>query len=157
MNQNGQISLEFMLLLVFILVYITSSVVPSVELAAISTQEIQGLGQARISAEKIANAVNRLQAQSSGAKQSIIVLVPKDANILCETSPDNTIGFSFGLQGLAATACENDDDTDPIVCTKKFVVNAPAFSCASNFPLQGPQSATIVITKNSSGTTVNVQ
>ncbi len=158
MNEtNGQIALEFMLLLVFILVFISAIVLPNAEFAGATTQEIERLGQARIAAEKIANTANRLQHQSSDAKQTIIVFVPKDSNLLCEPGADGNIGFEVELQSAPATACESDFDRvapgSAFICTKRFPI--PDLNCcaagicdpqASPF-VEGKQSITLVVEK----------
>ncbi|MBU0636561.1 hypothetical protein KKE06_06050 [Candidatus Micrarchaeota archaeon] len=160
-NQKGQISIEFMLLLVFLLLYLSSSILPSVYLAAASTQEVESIGQARIAAQKIVSTVNRLQDQTSGAKQTITIFVPKDANILCNSAPDNEIGFSYQLQGTThtpATACENDDDNpaDSSKCTKIITVNTTTLGCEKD-PIDplvlGGQSVDIAITKSTGQST----
>jgi len=163
-NKKGQIALEFMLLLVFILVFISAVVFPNVDFAGATTQEIERLGQARIAAEKIANTANRLQHQSSDAKQTIIVFVPRDSNLLCEPGADGNIGFEVGLQSAPATACESDLDRiapghepSSFICTKRFSV--PDLNCE---PLQSPfvegkQSITVVVEKKPGRTVVSSQ
>ncbi len=168
MNEtNGQIALEFMLLLVFILVFISAVVLPNAEFAGATTQEIERLGQARIATEKIANTANRLQHQSSDAKQTIIVFVPKDSNLLCESGPDGNIGFEVELQSAPATACESDFDRvapgSTFICTKRFSI--PDLNCcaagicdppASPF-VEGKQSITMVVEKKPGRTVVSSQ
>lgn len=156
-KMRGQIALEFMLLLVFIMVFISAVVLPNVEFAGATTQEIERLGQARIAAEKIANTANRLQHQASDAKQTILVFVPKDTNLLCEPGPDGNIGFELELQSAPATACESDFDRvspgSPFICTKRFSI--PDLNCCAGGmcdppPLpfeEGKQSITIVAEK----------
>ena len=154
MNPRGQIALEFMLLMVFVLVFISSTVLPSIELAGKTAQEIEQLAQARIATEKIAFTVNQLQTQSTGAKQTLLVFVPQDTNIFCNLG---NIGFAFPLKGPPATACNADNDNDDSVCTKRFAIQAN-FSCIPGPVLAaGKQTATIVVERTGVQTTVKAQ
>jgi hypothetical protein len=160
-NQKGQIALEFMLLLVFILMFISAIVLPNIEFAGAATQEIERMGQARIAAEKIASVVERLEHQSTEAKQTTIVFVPKDTNLLCEPGANGRIGFELELRSSPATACENDSDGSAFVCTKWFETHAD-LTCSPSVPsdslwIEGKQSVTIAITKAPSGTMVSAQ
>lgn len=161
LGNTGQIALEFVLLLVFILVFISAIVLPNANSAGGIAQELERTGQARMAAEKTANTANRLQDQSVQAKQSIVVFVPKDANMLCESGVDGKIGFEVSLQAGPATACEADNDRPPasdMRCTKKFSIRANQLECIPNGVLvQGKQSATIVIEKKNGKTTVSAQ
>jgi uncharacterized protein (UPF0333 family) len=160
-KSRGQIALEFMLLLVFILVFISAVVLPNVDFAGATTQEIERLGQARIAAEKIANTANRLQHQASDAKQTILVFVPKDSNLLCEPGVDGNIGFEVQLQSAPASACETDLDRiqpgSSFVCTKRFLI--PNLDCdPPQIPfVEGKQSVTMVIEKNAGQIVVSSQ
>jgi hypothetical protein len=163
-NQSGQIALEFMLLLVFILMFVSAVVLPNVEFAGNATQEIERMGQARIAAEKIASVVERLEHQSVEAKQTVIVFVPKDTNLLCDQE-NRKIGFEAGLQSGPASSCENDSDRvqpgSNFICTKWFETHAD-LTCTPSVPsdslwIEGKQSVIIAITKAPSGTMVNAQ
>lgn len=151
-----------MLLLVFVLVFISAVILPNVEFAGNTVQEIERMGQARIAAEKVANLANRLQDQSIGAKQTVTVFVPKDSNILCFEGVDGNIGFSVVLQGGPATACELDGDGSSQICTKLFAIRSKNLVCdpspdSFHSFVQGKQSTVISIEKTFSGTTVKVQ
>lgn len=166
-NARGQISIEFMLLLVFMLVYLTASILPSIELGGQSAQEVESLGQARIAAEKIAGTLNRLQDQTTGARETITLFIPLDANILCNTA-QKKVGFAYELQGSNVTACENDDDNppNPRTCTKWFEIRMPSthtLTCHNNTALADPlvfslggQSIDAVITRNETNTILDV-
>lgn len=159
-NQKGQISLEFMLLLVFLLLYLSTSLLPGIELAARSTQEVESIGQARIAAQKIVSTIDRLQSQTSGARQTITIFIPKDVNIFCSDGTPDIIGFSFELKGPPVIACENDDDNpqDPIKCTRKYPTTAGnTVSCSSGTDnILGGQTVNIVVSKGQSTTTVGL-
>lgn len=166
--KRGQISIEFMLLIVFILVFLGATVLPSLELSVATVRDVRGIAETRVAAEKIANTVESLKGQSTAAQETLRVIVPKNATISCCDSQAPTpnctnptlptgIQFSYLLEGPETTVCNFDDDNPASsqTCTKKISVTTP-MTCgtATGFPIQGPQTATVVITKNLSTTTV---
>lgn len=144
-----------MLLLIFVLVFVSSVVLPGVDFAGQAVQEVERIGQARLAAEKMADTANRLQNLSSGAQQTIAVFIPTDVNLLCD-SIAKKIGFAAALHTGSATACQNDNDNDDFTCTKFFDVYTTALSCNPNTTpfVQGKQSARIAISKSGSGIAV---
>ena len=154
-GKKGQISLEFMLLIVFLLVYLSGTMLPAVDLAATTAQEVEGIGQARIATQKIVSTINRLQNQASGARETVTIFVPADANITCDTS--NKIGFEFQLKGNPVSSCASNGK-----CTAVFPTQAASLSCGTGFTLRsgslyyilGGQTVPIKIIKTSTETTV---
>ena len=151
--KRGQVSIEFMLLVVFILVFLSSTVFPSIDLSVSTVRDVRAVAESRVAAEKIANTVESLKGQSIAARETLAIIIPKNAVINCDlaTTPFGIL-FSYTLEGPGVTACQNDDDTIDSVCTKKFPVSTD-FSCV-NFPVQGPQTASVVIQKSVLSTTV---
>ena len=150
--KQGQVSIEFMLLVVFVLVFLGTAVFPSLDLGVATVRDVRGIAESRVAAEKIANSLESLKGQGVAARETMTILVPQNGLISCDATPPNGIVFSFALNGPSVTACQNDDDANDSLCTKKFKVGF-AFSCA-NFPIQGPQAASVVIQKSPANATV---
>lgn len=166
--KRGQMSVEFMLLIAIMLLYISTLVLPNVELASDSTKEIAGVGQSRIAAEKIVQTANQISLAGTASKETIKIYVPENSTIDCTEggSPvgeDANISFSYILRNTSVpiTSCQSlfDGDSDSI-CTKKFsIMQGPIYEC-HNFPVTGPKTPQIVLEKlvdTSAGNTVKVR
>ncbi len=82
-NRKGQASIEFMLLLIVMLLYIQLIIMPSIDISSKSANDIMRLGEARFAAEKLANTIDYVASSSGESKQTIKLFVPEDATIIC--------------------------------------------------------------------------
>ena len=145
-NRKGQASIEFMLLLIIMLMYVQLIIVPSIDVAAASSEDVVRLGEARFAAEKLANTVNYVSASTGESKQTIKLFVPRETTIECNDT-DNTIDFSVnmsmetgGIIGCSGTLCEK---SIPVMTATDLV-------CVMSQVL-GPNLATVVVNKEASG------
>ncbi len=95
MKSRGQASIEFILLIVVILLYLQTVVQPTVSVANISAQEVNRVGKARSAAESLANTIKSVSLQSSQSKQTIQIFVPAKAELHCKC-PTCAIPSNFG-------------------------------------------------------------
>lgn len=110
MNRRGQTSIEFILLLVIMMLYIQTVVLPLVENSTRSAEDTTRLAQAELAAQSLANAINYVgSAETSAntyAKQTLHLFVPKDTVVVCNGT-DKTIEFVAQFkQGIPTTANE---------------------------------------------------
>lgn len=151
---RGQVSIEFILILLLMLLYISTLILPNIELAQSASEEIIGLSQTRVATEKITDTANQVALSSTYAKQTIKAFVPKNAVINCQEKTDNDgatyaeITFEYQLQDQSNTiiaSCQQDN-----LCIKSFdTIHGPVFECeeANNFPILGDGIKTIEIKK----------
>ncbi|MDP2974139.1 MAG: hypothetical protein Q8N60_03750 [Candidatus Diapherotrites archaeon] len=99
MNKRGQVSIEFILLIVITLVYIYGTVWPLINDAIVAAEDVQRVSDTKISAQKLANAINEAAAGSGESKRTIHLLIPNDASIECN-SADNKIEYSVEVDNL---------------------------------------------------------
>lgn len=148
----GQLSIEFMLIVVVSLVYLNSVIFPQVDFGATMLNEIDGLSQSRTAANQVVNTINALSMQAPDAQQTLRVVIPRDANINCLGPPDNRIEFTYSLRGEPSEQCQLDTPSPPGTgkktrCARSFtpsLAGSQSLSC-NGFPLLGPQVATVVV------------
>lgn len=131
--QRGQATVEFVLVLLIAVAYVGAIIQPNADYASNSMQDVANLGKLSVSAQKISNAVQYVSVSGGGTKQTIEVVVPQGANILCDTDglEDDSLVFSYTLKsGKGIAACEGDIDDPQIseICTRRITVG-PNFSC----------------------------
>jgi len=97
-NRKGQVSIEFLLLLIIMLLYIQLIIMPTIDFSANYAEDAIRLGEARFSAEKLANTIDYIALSSGESKQTIKLFVPKDANISCNANAaGNSIEFKVKI------------------------------------------------------------
>ena len=99
LKSKGQISIEFILIILIVLIYIHSVIQPTAKAAAQSTEDVARLAQTKLAAQKLGAAINELQANQSDGKKTIELFVPKDGTVTCNGSA-NVIEFSATMSSL---------------------------------------------------------
>ncbi|MDO8625372.1 MAG: hypothetical protein Q7R47_04790, partial [Candidatus Diapherotrites archaeon] len=153
-SAQGQLSIEFMLVVVVSIVYLNTVIFPQVAFGQTVLSEIDGLAQTRTSANQIVNAINALAIQSPNAKQTLTVLIPKNALITCDNT-NKKIGFEYTLQSEPSEKCDPDTTGKKLKCTKSISTGLSASQslACTNFGvngISGPQTKTIEVS-NSGG------
>ena len=166
-SKKGQISIEFMLIILICLGYLQLLTVNVLEPAIDAAQDTTRLGQAKLSAEKLATTINEMGSSLGEGKRTLHLFVPKNSEIICNDTTKE-IYFSMRLCGLEATECGTvspytnpDGDADSTLCTNKISVNSPPLSCnglgskMQNLYGDKGKFETIVIEKDISGIDVS--
>jgi hypothetical protein len=96
-NKRGQISIEFILIILIALIYIHSVVQPTATIASQSTEDVTRLSQAKLAAQKLAAGINQLGANQSDGRKTISLFVPKNSSIECAS---DRINFSAAMSDL---------------------------------------------------------
>ncbi len=110
-GRKGQVSIEFILIVTIALFYITSVVWPIVNESTTAAEDVQGISATKISAMKIANALNEAESSSGDMKKTIIISLPTDAIISC----DGTDEIKFTAYVDAAGGNPDEINCDPII------------------------------------------
>lgn len=146
-SRKGQISIEFMLILLICIGYLhmlTATVIgPSIDAA----EDITRLGQAKLSAEKLASAINEMGSSLGEGKRTLHLFVPKDSELSCNA---DSVRFKVTLYGGATEDCLIDS-----VCEKNIPVNANGLVCTNFDTSNDSQFLEITIEKDSSGIDVS--
>lgn len=152
-SRKGQISIEFMLILLICIGYLhmlTATVIgPSIDAA----EDITRLGQAKLSAEKLASAINEMGSSLGEGKRTLHLFVPKDSELGCTGT---NVYFKVTLYGGEAPGC-NDNGTGIFVCDQSIPVSS-INSCSLSINTDGFDKGVfelVTIKKNSSGINVS--
>ncbi len=92
MSRRGQISIEFILIVTISLVYINFYVWESVESASMTATDIKAVADTKVSAMKLANAMNEAATSSGNMKKTINIFLPQNAMITCNLA-NETIDY----------------------------------------------------------------
>ena len=93
-GRKGQVSIEFILIITIALFYITTVVWPIALDSATAAEDVKGISDTKISAMKIANALNEAQSSSGDMKKTISISLPAKAIIEYDNADPNKIKFT---------------------------------------------------------------
>ena len=85
-GKKGQVSIEFILIVTIALFYITTVVWPIVNESTTATEDVQGISATKISAMKIANALNEAASSNGDMKKTINIALPDKASVSSDGS-----------------------------------------------------------------------
>ena len=107
LNSSGQTSVEFLFLFLIMLFYLQTVIQPSVTEASNAVIAVNKVGQAKLAAMKVANAVNEVTALSGESSKTIWVFLEPDTNIWC-VEADNEIWYGASV-GVFLPECNGKD------------------------------------------------
>lgn len=117
--KKGQTSIEFMIIILIVIVYIITVTRPLIEVAQVSIEDIKNLTQTNNETQKILQTINRVNSFSEGTTEIIQLVIPKNSEIICYT--DGNIGFTVKLDQNKITPttrkCPNN------ICDKNYSTN----------------------------------
>jgi len=118
--KKGQTSIEFMLLIVIILLYIQTVINPNITETLTSVSDTTRVAEARLATEKLANAVNYVAASNSESKTTVNLFIPERTIILCDEANkrlryETTLDANIAKCGIL--------DGNPANCDKNFELN----------------------------------
>ena len=138
-GRKGQLSIEFMILIVVVLFYIQTIVQPMIETAESSANDVSKLGQIRLAAESLRNGIEAVNA-SVEARQGIRIFLPQGTELLC--SNEKGIGFRAEM----AKNLEAPLDCPNGICEKWLETGKAKVECGFD-SLKGKQFREITIEK----------
>ena len=108
MEEKGQASVEYLLLIVVILIILASVTIPLVSSSVNSTMDVSRSSDTKNAIESMANAVNLVYANGPGAKRTIDVYLPQNMNLIFDYS-SKTINQTLALSSQNKTISANVD------------------------------------------------
>ncbi|MCR4369031.1 MAG: hypothetical protein NUV67_03950 [archaeon] len=97
-GMKGQASIEFILVLLLAILFITTIIQPNVAEASDSIKDVSGIAKLRVATGKIANAIEYVSVSGSGTKRSVRIVVPEGGEITCvndAVSDIHKVSFSY--------------------------------------------------------------
>jgi uncharacterized protein (UPF0333 family) len=127
-NKKGQVSIELMLIIIIVLLYINTVSRPYIESTTGTVQDITRIAQGKLAVDKISNAVGYVSALSGESQQTISIYLPERTRIAWnDITTQGCIANHFCMQvaleqriGInPPNACLDsvDGDTDDWICT----------------------------------------
>lgn len=114
LDDRGQISAEYLLLIVVILVILGSVTIPLITDSVRASNDISWTSDAKIAVESIADAVNVVYANGPGAKRTLNIHVPRDGM----SFQNNTNNIQLTAQLSDQNKIVNADINYPISITQ---------------------------------------
>ncbi|MFH1752121.1 MAG: hypothetical protein ABH821_04260 [archaeon] len=120
---KGQISIEFMLLLIIMLLYIQAVIIPAMNDSTASVQDVRRIAESNLALEKIYNTANEIAFASGDSFQTITVFIPEETKINCLTG--NRISFTTYLDNTLPKplTCNEEAGTGRFYCEKILFIN----------------------------------
>ena len=144
--QRGQTVLEFLFLLLIIIIYLTTLIIPMSKDAQSAINDTEKLARANNETQKIANAIEKVSLLGNASRATIDVFVPEDTNISCSAGQ-----LSFNVQLTLKPFPAQCDNTGK--CTKNFALqNNSTLNCGITLPAYTKTSVKV----EKSGSTVTV-
>ena len=121
-NRRGQISIEFILIVLIIIIYIHSVVQPTLMIATESAQDTTRISNVKLAAEKLAGTINQLEASQGNGRKTIDLFVPEKSYVECTPT---SIDFGATLSDRLGTpaGCSNG------MCSSSIQTLATNLSC----------------------------
>jgi len=144
LSRKGQVSIEFILIITIALFYITSVVWPIVLDSTNAAEDVKDISDTKISAMKLANALNEAESSSGYMKKTIRVLLPFGAEISGTAGVDEI--------SLIAYVDAGGGNPDEINCTEIIAAGecpngaATCYKCTSTISLISGAGTTFNIT-----------
>ena len=158
-GRKGQVSIEFILIVTIALFYITTVVWPIVNDSTTASEDVQGISATKISAMKIANALNEAESSNGDMKKTISILLPLNA-VIESPDPDelpnlDTIRFTAFVDaaggnpdGINCVSGETTGPPDDILLNYKCTSTIDLITGAgTTFSITGPIFKDFVVKK----------
>lgn len=131
LNKKGQVSIEFILILVVVLLYIQVLVIPVVRNAIMVGEDVTALAQAKSSAQKLVNAVDFVQYSTGDSQITLNLFAPKNTRLIFDSAA-RAVNFTALIEGEPEflTNVKNSPNKAPgTTCTD---VSPTSITCTGN-------------------------
>lgn len=148
MNSRGQLTIEFMLIVVICIVYLNTVIMPAVDYGETTVNDVYNLSQTRMATQKIVDSLKSVSLQTDQSKQTFTINLPAGATITCTPSAGGGgfIHMEYKLQGEPAGAC----DPNTKICSHEELISGIAcdnMHALNPTPLSGPLQTSLIVQK----------
>jgi uncharacterized protein (UPF0333 family) len=149
MKNKGQISIEFIMLILIIVIYLLTITRPLVNDSKSVIEDVHLIVRTESESKRIINSIIEVAMLGEGSKKTLELQIPQNAKIFCNT--DNSISFDLNLQkplDEQISECDNNTCCLEKNCKKKTILNNIELNC--NFGISNELSGnTSLIVLNS--------
>lgn len=143
LREKGQVSIEFILIVTIALVYIYGVIWPIVDDSTNAAADIKAVADTKVSAMKLANALNEASVSSGDMKKTINIFLPDGGSIECQTGNDfityKTLVAYVGKWDPMSPAGWNPDEDHCTLVLQPIPADRPDwFECSSTVELLEP-------------------
>ncbi|MCX6799062.1 MAG: hypothetical protein NTW59_03140 [Candidatus Diapherotrites archaeon] len=132
MNSKAQVSIEFIIIIVIALIYINTITNPLlIQTSTASAEDVQHVGDARIAAQKLANAINEAAASPGESRKTVQLYLPANSGISCDRT-NKEIDYSARVSNLY---CRQPAVTCSYSESEACAAGVGTFNCSSSVPL----------------------
>lgn len=117
--RKGQTSIEFMIIILIVIVYLITVTRPIISSAQTSIEDIKNLTQTNNETLKILQTINRVSNFSLGTQETINLVIPKNSEIVCYD--DGNIGFIVKINQEGTNPQTNKCPNN--ICDKNYYTN----------------------------------
>jgi uncharacterized protein (UPF0333 family) len=145
MENKGQASVEYLLLLVVILIIMAAVTIPLVGSSVDATMDVSTSSDTKNAIQSIANAVNIVYANGPGAKRTIDIYMPQNGNISVDNGAKviyQTLALSSQTKNISASI-----DYTTVVMNPSPVLSKGWHQTQIEWPLNGTNSTITVVFK----------
>jgi uncharacterized protein (UPF0333 family) len=142
--RKGQISIEFMLLLMVLLLFMFTTILPGAKEAEKGVDDASRISAAIMAQEKIVSSANYLSVLGSGSKQTLTVFLPEKTSM---TYSSEKLTLTFYTKSNAENDCDPDTAHSdyPFKCTREKQIDS-GISIIGN--MSGPGAVSVVVEKS---------
>jgi len=149
--KKGQTVLEFLFLVMIVIIYLTTLVVPMAKDAQTALTDTEKIARANNETQKLANAIQKVSILGDGTRQTVDLFIPEDTTIYCAS---NNVSFTTTLSLKPYPAMQNATaqcNATNGICTKTFPKQStsPQYTCITP-SFSGPAKTSIKVEKTSS-------
>ena len=155
LNEHGQVTIEFLLVLVIMLLYVQVLVIPISDSAVQAIEDVSRVANATLSTSKIVDNISFVSSLPGNSRQVVYIYVPKDSEITCNQL-NNSVDFKVNLHKTAVACTAN---LNLFYCIKQKKLSDDIFlQCGFQKFVAGSQGFTqgITIKKNGSLVTLGI-
>ena len=117
--KKGQATIEFLLIIVIMLMYVSTTVLPNSDSSSNATEDVVNIGKLALSAEKLRNGIQYVSISGEDTKQTIHVIIPAESTLECGTQ-EIIITYNAKSSGI--------DECSSGICTKSIKTGTD-FTC----------------------------
>ncbi|MFA6064754.1 MAG: hypothetical protein WCW44_00605 [archaeon] len=147
--QKGQAALEFMFIILIVIIYLSTVVIPLTKDSKNAITDIDALAKANNETQKIINAIERVSTFGEGTKETLTILLPSNSTINCS---DKNISFQTVLTAKPYPAqCTSGS------CNKSYSIPQSQTLDCKLPTIIGPVKTKIVIEKSNGNKVIFTQ
>ncbi|MFH1256138.1 MAG: hypothetical protein V1494_02490 [Candidatus Diapherotrites archaeon] len=149
--KKGQVTVEFLLLLLVMLLYVQTIIQPNIQITAAAAQDVSNVGRGVAELQKFYNAVLDVSNSGGDAKRTATLFIPPETTFTCsDSSAKVEILLSDTLSSYPVSSLSCNSGTN--ACTKEISLTSLGVICSES--ITGPVAKSLKIEKT--GNTVNV-